>query len=199
MTRQRDIEFSDAGAQALPADARGDPACRPPPDPQPRHHRRLALPSRSVGRAGDRRRRDGRDRDGAGAERHAPGRVRRLPGRVHDAGDRVERAGDRGALSGLAGRPCLRLRRVLAPARRLRHRVGGGAADRGRVRQDHARVGDARRHRGGAGARHRGRAGADRPARPTTSSCARPARPAANTRRSTTSTRRPPTGSISRP
>ena len=29
--------------------------------------------------------------------------------------------------------------------------------------------------------------------------CARPARPAANTRRSTTSTRRPPTASISRP
>ena len=51
----------------------------------------------------------------------------------------------------------------------------------------------------GAGARHRGRAGADRPDRPTTSSCARPAKPAANTRRSTTSTRRPPTGSISRP
>ena len=59
------------GAPALPADARGDPACRPPPDPQPRHHRRLALPSRSVGRAGDRRRRDGRHGDGAGAERHA--------------------------------------------------------------------------------------------------------------------------------
>ena len=110
------------GAQALPADARGDPACRPPPDPQPRHHRRLALPSRSLGRAGDRRRGDGRDRDGAGAERHAQDRIRRVPGRLHDAGDRTERAGDGGALSAVAGRPRLRLRRVLAPARRLRHR-----------------------------------------------------------------------------
>ena len=45
-------------------------------------------------------------------------------------------------LSVLAGRPWLRLRRVLAPARRLRHRLGGGAADRGCVRQDHPRLGD---------------------------------------------------------
>ena len=57
MTRQRDLEFSDLVRAALPADARGDPAGRPSPDPQPRHHRRLALPSRSGGRAGVGRRR----------------------------------------------------------------------------------------------------------------------------------------------
>ena len=77
--------------------------------------------------------------------------------------------------------------------------VGGGAADRRCVGQDHARVGDARRHRGGADPRRRGRAGADRPDPGRQAACARPARPAATTRRSTTSTRRPPTGSISRP
>ena len=51
MTRQRDLEFSDVDTHALPADARGDRAGRPSPDPQPRHHRRLALPSRSLRRA----------------------------------------------------------------------------------------------------------------------------------------------------
>ena len=56
MTRQRDLEFSDLVQAQLPADARGDHARRPPPDPQPRHHRRLALPSRSGGRAGHRSR-----------------------------------------------------------------------------------------------------------------------------------------------
>ena len=51
MTRQRDLEFSDVIRARMPADARGDPAGRPPPDPQPRHHRRVALPSRSLGGA----------------------------------------------------------------------------------------------------------------------------------------------------
>ena len=59
--------------------------------------------------------------------------------------------------------PRLRLRRVLAPARRFRHRVGGGAAGGRRRRQDHARLGHARRHGHGAGARARGRAGDHRP------------------------------------
>ncbi len=111
----------------------------------------------------------------------------------------LERDRDRGALPALAGAPRLRLRGVRPPAWRLRHRVGGGAAHRGWRRQDHARLGHARRHGGGAGARQRGRAGADRQSCRTTSCCARFARPAASSTRSTTCTRRPPIASISRP
>ena len=48
MTRQRDLEFSDLVAEEISSDARGDSEHRPSPDPQPRHHRRLAVPSRSV-------------------------------------------------------------------------------------------------------------------------------------------------------
>ena len=40
------------GARALADHARGAAPGRAPADPQPRHHRRLALPSRSGGRAG---------------------------------------------------------------------------------------------------------------------------------------------------
>ena len=66
------------------------------------------------------------------------------------------------------------LRRVLAPPRRFRHRVGGGAAGRSTRRQDHPRLGDDRRRRGRAGARHRGRAGASS-ARRRRASCSREA------------------------
>ena len=52
MTRQRDLEFSDLVEGEMPAAASGHHAHRPSPDAQPRHHRRLALPSRSGGRAG---------------------------------------------------------------------------------------------------------------------------------------------------
>ena len=52
-----------------------------------------------------------------------------------------------------------RLRRIFPPARRLRHHLGCRAA-RGRCqRQDHARLGDDRRHGDGAEPRPRGRAG----------------------------------------
>ena len=56
----------------------------------------------------------------------------------------------------------LRLRRVLPPAWRFRHRVGGGADRGGQQRQGDARLGDARRHGAGAGAGERSRAGAHR-------------------------------------
>ena len=52
MTRQRDIEYLRSGEGEVPAAAPGDHAHRPSPDPQPRHHRRLAVPSRSGGGAG---------------------------------------------------------------------------------------------------------------------------------------------------
>ena len=54
-----------------------------------------------------------------------------FPGGLYDAGDRAGRAGHRRDLPVLAGRPWLRLRRILAPARRFRHRVGGRADRRG--------------------------------------------------------------------
>ena len=58
-----------------------------------------------------------------------------------------------------APRPRLRLRRILAPPRRFRHHVGR-RADRDRCgRQDHARVGDDRRHGDGAEPSARGGAG----------------------------------------
>ena len=48
MTRQRDLEFSAEVGRALPDPARGARARRAPPDAQPRHARRIAVPSRSV-------------------------------------------------------------------------------------------------------------------------------------------------------
>ena len=86
--------------------------------------------------------------------------------RLHDAGDRAGRTADRGALSRLGAGPRLRLRRIRAPARRLRHRVGGGAARDGRTRAGSralsVTIGGMRP---GAGARARGREGARRPSR----------------------------------
>ena len=52
MTRQRDLEFSDLVKAKCPLLHQAIHAHRPSPDAQPRHHRRLALPSRSGRRAG---------------------------------------------------------------------------------------------------------------------------------------------------
>ena len=68
-----------------------------------------------------------------------------------------------------------------------------------RRRQDHPRGGDARRHGDGAGARARIGSGAGRQGAGRRRFCARPARAAAPSRRSTTCTRRRLTASISPP
>ena len=131
----------------LPDHARGDPPGRPPPDPQPRHARRQPRPSRSVGRAADRR--DGGRRDGpcprqGGEPRHRHGR---LPGGLYDALDRARRDDHRRHVPVMARRPRLRFRRVFATPRRLRHRLGGGAAGGRRRRQGRTRLADGRRRR----------------------------------------------------
>ncbi len=86
-------------APALPADARGDPAGRPPPDPQSRHARRLAVPSRSIGGTclGCRRRR--RQGESRRPQRRAHHRLRRISGRLHDAGAGARRTAHRRKLS----------------------------------------------------------------------------------------------------
>ncbi len=95
MTRQRDIEFSDLVRERCPLMHEAIAPGRPPPDPQSRHARRLAVPSRSVGRAGVGRRRARRQSLGRRQERHAQHRFRRISGRLHDAGDRARRTGHR--------------------------------------------------------------------------------------------------------
>ena len=111
-------------------------------------------------------------------------------------GDRAERARGRRALPAMGAEARLCLRRVRPPARRLRHHLGR-RPDRGRRRrQDHARLGDDRRHGHGAEPRARGRAG-DRSDRCRPRSCsATPARAAASSKRSTTCMRRRPIASI---
>ena len=52
MTRQRDIEFSDLVRERCPLMHEAVRAGRPSADAQPRHARRLAVPSRSVGGTG---------------------------------------------------------------------------------------------------------------------------------------------------
>ena len=197
MTRQREIEFSDVVKKRCPL---MHEAIQHVGHRQTRNRGTIGGSLCHLDPSAElvtRRRRDRRDRDGAGPERHAQDRIRRLPGRLHDAGDRTERAGDGGEISVLAGRPRLRLRRVLAPARRLRHRLGGGAADRGRRRQDHARLGrSSAASRVDAGARHRTGESAGRPVARRQAPARGLREPAATTRRSRTSTRRPPTGSI---
>ena len=108
---------------------RGDPAGRPPPDPQPRHAGGQPRPSRPFGRAargGDGARRHDSCRGQAGKAGHRDGR---LPGGLHDAVHRARRDGDRRDLPAVGGRPRLRLHRVRAPARGLRDRLRRGADD----------------------------------------------------------------------
>ena len=103
---------------------------------------------------------------------------------------------DRRALSAMGAEARLCLRRVRAPARRLRHHLGGGAARGRRRRQDHARLGHDRRHGHGAEPRARGRDRRSSGRCPPATCSARPARAAASSRRSTTCTRRRPIASI---
>ena len=95
----------------------------------------------------------------------------------------LERDLVRRALSAMGGRPRLRVRRVLAPPRRFRHHVGGGAAGGRRGRQDHPRLG----RPSAAWARRRSARARWRQAIigqvPTASCSAPPARAAASSRR----------------
>ncbi len=148
MTRQRDLEFSDVVRARLPADPRGA-ACRSATA-------RPATAAPSAARSAISIRRPNwstvaRAHDatvtvaGPNGRREIP--FAEFPVAYMTPAIELNEIVIAISLPALAGRPRLRLRRVLAPPRRLRHRVGGGAAGGRCGRQDHPRLGDARRHR----------------------------------------------------
>ena len=133
---------------------RGGAARRPPPDPQPRHHRRLALPSRSGGRTGvSVRARTTPPWWSRGRTAAREIAIAEFPVAFMTPAIELNEIVTAIDAARLAAGPRLRLRRIRAPARRLRHRVGGCAARRSTAARSRACVGDARRRRGGAASR----------------------------------------------
>ena len=158
MTRQREIEFDAEIEQALAAPARGAAQCRPSADAQPRHARRLALPSRSGGGTALRRRRLRCRAHHCRPQRPPRCRLCGFSIDLYDAGDRRGRNPRAGEIPALAGRARLCLRRIRAPARRFRHRRRGRSLARRRRDADRACLAHACRPRAGAAAHARGRA-----------------------------------------